>query len=86
MCYRKEVKKYGRRTKGRKELLKHLENKRITRQQAIEAKCYECMGFYADGIIDCGISNCPLYPYNPNSKANKKIQKEKREKKLNKKE
>ena len=32
---------------------------------AIYAKCYDCMGFYEDGIMDCGCSDCPLYPWMP---------------------
>lgn len=30
---------------------------------AIYGKCYDCMGFQADGYYDCGIKTCPLYPY-----------------------
>lgn len=30
---------------------------------AIFGKCYDCMGFQADGYYDCEMDNCPLYPY-----------------------
>lgn len=51
--------------KGRKEYLRFTKGQRLTRQETIAAKCYECMAFYVDGIYDCEISDCPLYPYNP---------------------
>lgn len=30
---------------------------------AIYGKCYDCTGFQADGYEDCGMNDCPLYPY-----------------------
>jgi len=30
---------------------------------AIYGKCYDCMGFQADGYLDCEMKDCPLYPY-----------------------
>ena len=30
---------------------------------AIYAKCFDCMGFQADGYYDCKMNDCPLYPY-----------------------
>jgi len=71
-----EVEKYGLNTRDKKYLLSHLSGEKLTPTQAIHAKCYECMGCYADGKADCGISDCPLYPfmrYNPNRKINKRI-------------
>jgi hypothetical protein len=50
---------------GRTELLKHVAGKRLTRNQAIKAKCYDCMGGYTDGKQDCRIHVCPLYPFMP---------------------
>ena len=32
---------------------------------AIQAKCFECMGFYLDGTSDCQTPQCPLYLYMP---------------------
>ena len=51
--------------KGRSELIKHLEGKRLTMQQAVFAKCYDCMGGYTDGKYSCGIPSCSLYPLMP---------------------
>lgn len=64
MDYFEEVKK-GKAFKGKFSLIKHLEGKIINKRQAIEAKCYDCMGFYNDGTIDCEIQDCPLYPFMP---------------------
>jgi hypothetical protein len=50
---------------GRMELRKHLAGKRITRNAAIKAKCYDCMGGFTDGKQDCQITACPLYPWMP---------------------
>ena len=51
--------------RGRKEILKHLAGEKVTTREAIHAKCYDCMGFYADGRVDCGIETCALYSYSP---------------------
>jgi hypothetical protein len=64
------VKNYGKTTKGKAEYLKFLTGFRVTRNQAIKAKCYECSGYYhdsTDGVKgrDCKIPTCPLYPYMP---------------------
>ena len=48
------------RARGKKELLKHLSGKHLTRSEALLAKCYECMGYYVDGKADCRIYDCPL--------------------------
>ena len=60
-----EVKKYGKKAKGKLPLIRHLEGKRITRKDAIDAKCYECNGYCADGVEECNIRDCPLWPYSP---------------------
>jgi hypothetical protein len=67
----KNLKAYGARAKGRSELLKHFEGKRLNSGEAILAKCYECLGYYADGKRRCTIPSCPLYPWMPygNAKA-----------------
>jgi hypothetical protein len=36
-----------------------------TRKEAIEFKCWECMGNYVDGMVDCGVTACPLYQWMP---------------------
>lgn len=50
---------------GRNFLLKHLYGDKLTRDQAIKAKCADCCGYYIDGRLDCEISGCPLYRYMP---------------------
>ncbi len=50
---------------GKTCLLKHLDGKRLTFRQAVIAKCAECMGYYRDGRVDCGVETCPLYPTMP---------------------
>ncbi len=44
---------------------KHQEGKTLYRNQAIQAKCFECMGDYLDGRYDCLVKTCPLYPFMP---------------------
>jgi hypothetical protein len=39
----------------------------LTPLKAMAAKCAECMSDYVDGREDCGIHDCPLYPYMPYS-------------------
>lgn len=55
----------GIKAKGSKELKKHKEGGKLTRRQAIHAKCYDCLGGYADGKTDCALPYCPLYPWMP---------------------
>lgn len=62
---RQSIVKNGKRIKGQAFLLRHLEGKNLTRNQAITAKCYECTGYYSDGPEDCGITECPLHRYMP---------------------
>jgi len=62
----------GRRAKGKFQLIQHLKGKPLTRKEAIWSKCYDCMGFYEDGVSDCEIPDCPLYPFNPYSNHSKK--------------
>ena len=53
------------RVTGRKEYIRFLQGKKITRNEAIAAHCYECMGHYVDGREDCTIGTCSLYPFSP---------------------
>ncbi len=55
----------GKRAKGKADLIKHLEGDRLTYKQAVNATCYECMGYCIDGLFDCEIPGCPLYPFMP---------------------
>ena len=52
-------------SKGRNMMLKHLSHERLTQREMILAKCFDCMGGYIDGRIDCQMDNCPLYPVMP---------------------
>jgi hypothetical protein len=55
--------KKGIKRQGRKELIGYLEGKRITRNQAIKAKCYDCNGMGESK--ECDIEGCSLLPYSP---------------------
>lgn len=50
---------------GKSNLLKHLYGDRLTRNEAIFAKCCDCSGYYIDGRLDCQTVDCPLYPFMP---------------------
>lgn len=66
-----EINKYGIKAIGKKEICAHLNGKKITRNAAIIAKCYECNCYYADGKADCEIPTCPLYGFMPYRKNNR---------------
>ncbi|MEW6116972.1 MAG: hypothetical protein AB1553_08735 [Nitrospirota bacterium] len=59
------IKKHGESAQGRKELLRYLKGKTLTVHQAVLARCYDCMSYYADGVADCKSLDCPLYEYMP---------------------
>lgn len=59
----KNIQRDGKTARGQKELIKHLENHKLTLRQAVYAHCYDCMGFYADGKIDCRLPHCSLHPF-----------------------
>jgi hypothetical protein len=48
---------------GKSQLLKHLDGKRLTRSEAIKAKCYDCDGMGDSG--SCDLASCSLFPYSP---------------------
>lgn len=50
---------------GKKEYISLLRGNKLTLRQATKAKCYECMGYYADGVGDCGDPFCPLHAFMP---------------------
>jgi hypothetical protein len=58
-----EIKKLGMSAKGRMELIRHLDGKKMPASRAILAKCYDCMGYFADGKSDCEMPDCSLYPW-----------------------
>ncbi len=59
----KSIRKHGKTAKGQKELIKHLSGERLTLKKAVHAHCYSCMGFFADGKVDCMMKHCPLHPF-----------------------
>ena len=60
-----DIKRNGKTAKGKKELIKYLEGGRLTLKQAVNARCYDCAGFYADGKVDCNMPHCSLHPFMP---------------------
>ena len=62
---KKEIEAHGLAARGRQELIRHLEGKPLQRGQAITAKCYDCMGYYSDGKLDCLSPACPLHAFMP---------------------
>jgi hypothetical protein len=57
--------KNGVTAKGRLGLEAHAAGRRLTQRQGIHAKCYDCMGGYRDGRVDCCCPACPLYAWMP---------------------
>ena len=51
--------------KGRIDLIKFVSGGRLTPLRAIQAKCYDCMGYYVDGKRDCEQYDCPLHCFMP---------------------
>lgn len=52
---------------GQKELIKFINGEQLNLRESIYAHCYDCSGYYADGVEDCGCKRCPLYPFMPYS-------------------
>ncbi len=59
-----EVKSWAQ-SPGKKHMMRHLNGERLTRGEAIIAKCADCNAGYVDGKLNCQIVDCPLYPYMP---------------------
>jgi hypothetical protein len=53
------------RARGRDEIEAHRAGASTTRRQAMLGKCFDCMGGYRDGKVDCRVPACPLYPWMP---------------------
>jgi len=53
----------GKKRAGKTDFIKYLKGARLTRSQAIKAKCYDCDGMGDTGI--CDIETCSLYPFSP---------------------
>ena len=62
------IEETGKCARGQKEMIKFLRGKRLTQREAIIAACYDCQGYYADGVVDCESKLCPLYQYHPYNK------------------
>ena len=58
-----DIQRHGKTARGKKELIKHLEGGRLTLKQAVNAYCFACMGYYADGKQDCNMPHCSLHPF-----------------------
>mgnify|MGYP001596862391 CR=1 FL=1 len=65
MDRKENVGKFGSKGRGRGELIRYLTGQKLTNKKSILAKCYDCMGYYADGRIGCNMPHCPLYPKMP---------------------
>lgn len=63
-----EIRKYGKRAQGQRELIACLKGQRVTPLGLIRAYCYDCMSYFADGIVDCDNPICPLYKRQPYGK------------------
>lgn len=45
-----------------------MENLKVTRKNAMESFCHDCMGQYVDGKTDCENVKCSLYSFMPYAK------------------
>lgn len=54
-----------RESKGKKCLVRYINGELISRSEAILAKCADCMAYYTDGMMDCQVPTCSLYPWMP---------------------
>ncbi|MCP1661865.1 hypothetical protein J2T61_000529 [Methanocalculus sp. AMF5] len=61
----KEVESMPRRRGKREYLIFLRRERRLKRDEAIKAKCYDCCNFYYDQAVDCGVKSCALYTYTP---------------------
>jgi len=69
----RDINQFGKKARGRKELLSYLSGNELSRKAAIVAKCYDCCGYYDPGRIDCEILECPLHLFMPYSKGKIKV-------------
>ena len=74
--------KEGKQAQGKNEYIKYLEGGKLTLRQAVKGKCYDCMGYYEDGKVDCVLPDCPLYPFmpfNPNKQKSRVVSQEQKD-------
>lgn len=77
------IREHGKTAQGKNEYLYYLETgKKLSPAKAIKANCYQCMNAYLDGKNDCGILNCPLYPFMPYQKDMEKVKRARSEKQI----
>ena len=77
------IKQYGKTAQGKTEYLEYLgSGKKLSPARAIKATCYQCMNSYVDGKNDCGIPDCPLYPFMPYRRDKVSVKRERSEKQL----
>ena len=62
-----EVLKYGAEAIGKQQFIDLCYGDVLQASEMIRAYCYDCMGFFADGIDDCKNPVCPLYSKMPYS-------------------
>jgi hypothetical protein len=63
-----EIVEQSKKAIGKSAYVKFLKGETLTQRQAIQAMCYECMGYYEDGDNDCENCTCPLYLFMPFNK------------------
>ena len=63
-----DIEKYGRQSKGKRHLVRHLNGEKLTRKEAMDAACYDCMSYFVDGQVDCELPNCPMFGFRPYKK------------------
>jgi hypothetical protein len=64
----KEVIEHGVQARGQVEFIDCLYGDIMNSKRLIRAYCYDCMGYYEDGISDCENVLCPLYQAHPYKK------------------
>ena len=50
-------------TQKQKTKVKQVNSLNLELQNAIRLKCFDCLGFLADGFEGCSVSNCPLFEF-----------------------
>ena len=60
-----DVLKNGKTAIGQIEFIDILYGDTLQSKNKIKAYCYDCMGWYIDGKVDCRNTLCPLYPDMP---------------------
>lgn len=73
MTLYEKIEEHGVTSRGKTQMLRHLNGEKLTRNQSISAKCFDCMGWYQDGRLDCRMPNCPLFPFRSYKEASKPV-------------